>query len=154
MQWVIPDLLYFVSSAAAYRGLRIGVMEWRRTGWHCRNKMEILHHKGLGGFTILEVLAILFIGAVLAIVLMPYLARPRGCKAVKLNCTNNQKQIGVAFLTWALDNHEKFPMQVAVANGGTMELVRTKVVFPHFEVMSNELSTPRILFCPEDSNSQ
>ena len=41
-------------------------------------------------------------------------------------------------------------MQVSVKNGGTMELVATGQVYPHFEVMSNELSTPRILLCPTD----
>jgi len=41
-------------------------------------------------------------------------------------------------------------MQVSVTNGGTMELVGSGQVFPHFQVMSNELSTPKILFCPDD----
>ncbi len=41
-------------------------------------------------------------------------------------------------------------MQVSVTNGGTKELVASGVVYPHFQVMSNELSTPRILLCPND----
>ena len=41
-------------------------------------------------------------------------------------------------------------MQVSVTNGGTMELVASGVVYPHFQVMSNELSTPTILLCPND----
>src|ERR1035441_3651077 len=43
-------------------------------------------------------------------------------------------------------------MQVSVTNGGTMELVASGLVFPHFRVVSNELSTPRILVCPIDKN--
>jgi prepilin-type processing-associated H-X9-DG protein len=62
---------------------------------------------------------------------------------------NNLKQVGLSFRTWALDNSDKYPMQVAVTNGGTMELVSSGLVFPHFLVMSNELSTPKILICPE-----
>jgi len=41
-------------------------------------------------------------------------------------------------------------MQVSVTNGGTMELVASGLIFPHFQVMCNELSTPKILLCPED----
>ena len=33
-----------------------------------------------------------------------------------------------------------------------MELVASGFVFPHFQVMSNELSTPKILVCPADKN--
>jgi hypothetical protein len=36
-------------------------------------------------------------------------------------------------------------MQVSVTNGGTMELVNGGTVFEHFLVMSNELSTPKLL---------
>jgi hypothetical protein len=60
------------------------------------------------------------------------------------------KQIGLAFRTWSLDNNDRFPMQVSVTNGGTMELITSGVVYGHFEVMSNELSTPKILLCPND----
>lgn len=31
-----------------------------------------------------------------------------------------------------------------------MELVKSGNTFPHFLAMSNELSTPRVLFCPQD----
>jgi prepilin-type processing-associated H-X9-DG protein len=64
---------------------------------------------------------------------------------------NNLKQIGVSFITWAGDHGDKFPMQVSVTNGGSMEFVGTSETFRHFQVMSNELGTPRILFCPVDT---
>ena len=41
-------------------------------------------------------------------------------------------------------------MSVSVTNGGAMEWVATNNVAGCFYVMSNELSTPRILICPED----
>ena len=68
----------------------------------------------------------------------------------RLSCVNNLKQVGLAFRTWAIDNDGHFPMQVSITNGGAMEFVGTGQVFPHFQVMSNELSTPLILFCPND----
>jgi prepilin-type processing-associated H-X9-DG protein len=71
-----------------------------------------------------------------------------------MNCSNELKQIGLAFKTWSLDNNDRFPMQVSVTNGGTMELVSAGNVWPHFLVMSNELSTPKILFCPQETDKQ
>lgn len=62
------------------------------------------------------------------------------------------KQIGLAFRTWSLDNENKLPMQVPVGSGGTMEMVDSGAVWPHFQVMSNELSTPKVLACPNDAN--
>ena len=34
-----------------------------------------------------------------------------------------------------------------------MELITGGYVFPHFQVMSNELSTPKILMCPQEPDS-
>jgi hypothetical protein len=39
-------------------------------------------------------------------------------------------------------------MKVPVAQGGTMELLNTPDAWKTFQVMSNELSTPKILACP------
>jgi hypothetical protein len=60
------------------------------------------------------------------------------------------RQIGLAFRVWAADNGDHLPMQVSVTNGGTLELVASGAVYPHFQVMSNELYTPKVLLCPED----
>ena len=102
-------------------------------------------------FTVTELLITVACVALLAAVLLPSLAKSKA-RSSRLGCTNCLKQIGLAFRTWAIDNDGHFPMQVSVTNGGTMELVTSGVVFPHFQVMSNELSTPRILYCPNDQN--
>jgi hypothetical protein len=96
-----------------------------------------------------EVLIVLAILAILVVVFLPPTGKPRPY-APRISCANNLKQIGLSFRTWAIDNEGHFPMQVSVTNGGTMELVGGGQVFPHFQVMSNELTTPRILFCPAD----
>jgi prepilin-type processing-associated H-X9-DG protein len=41
--------------------------------------------------------------------------------------------------------------QPRVTNGGAIELIATGNVAACFQVMSNELSTPKILLCPEDT---
>jgi competence protein ComGC len=105
--------------------------------------------KSARAFTMTELLLILAGLAILAVIFLPALARSNA-RSSKLGCSNNLKQVGLAFRTWAIDNNEHFPMQVSVTNEGTMELTSSEAVFPHFLVMSNELSTPKILVCPAD----
>jgi hypothetical protein len=70
----------------------------------------------------------------------------------RINCVNNLKQVGVAFRLWEGDHNDKYPMQVSVTNGGAMELIATGNVAACFRMMSNELSTPKILLCPADTH--
>lgn len=97
----------------------------------------------------LDVLAIIAAVAVIALMVLPSIAKAKA-KPKRINCTNNLKQIGLAFRLWALDNGDKYPMQVSTNVGGTMELVESGAVFPHFNAMSNELSTPKIIVCSWD----
>jgi hypothetical protein len=99
----------------------------------------------------LDVLAIIAAVAIVVglFVLLPALRKPQ-INSARINCVNNLKQVGLAYRLWAGDNGDKFPMQVSTNTGGTMELVQSGAAYPHFQVMSNELSTPKILKCPED----
>jgi hypothetical protein len=105
--------------------------------------------KSSGAFSLMELLIAMALAVLLALVVLPGLAKSRA-RSSRANCWNNMSRIGLGFLTWSLDNNDSYPMQVSVTNGGTMELVTSGVVYPHFEVMSNELSTPKILLCPSD----
>jgi hypothetical protein len=69
-----------------------------------------------------------------------------------VSCINNLKQIGIAYRLWEGDHNDKYPMAVSVTNGGAMELIATGNVAACFRVMSNELSTPKLLICPADSH--
>ena len=94
--------------------------------------------------------------AVGAAMLLPALAKAKA-KAQSINCVNNMKQIGLAFRIWAGDHNDKFPFHVSTSNGGTLELCERggdgydHSAFRHFQVMSNELSTPKILVCAADT---
>jgi prepilin-type N-terminal cleavage/methylation domain-containing protein/prepilin-type processing-associated H-X9-DG protein len=70
----------------------------------------------------------------------------------EIQCVNNLKQIGLAFHVWEGDNGDKLPMRVPAKKGGAMEPALRGNVAPVFQVMSNELSTPRILLCPADAD--
>jgi hypothetical protein len=77
-------------------------------------------------------------------------------EAQVLKSENNLKQIGMAFIVWAGDHHGQFPFNVSQAQGGTRELCARdsdgfeKNPAPIFMVMSNELSTTKILVCQND----
>ncbi len=96
-----------------------------------------------------EVGIVIAVVAILAVILLPVLATNKQ-KSRKIGCVNCLKQDLLAIKIWAGDNGDVFPMGISVTNGGAMELVATGNVAATFQVMSNELSTPRVLFCSED----
>jgi len=53
---------------------------------------------------------------------------------------------------WEGDNSDKYPPQVPTTNGGTMEYITGPNSWRHFQVMSNYLRTPILVFCPEESD--
>lgn len=100
--------------------------------------------------TLIEVLVVVFVLLILVAILLPAPHNPKRM-AQRINCVNNLKEIGLSYKLWEGDNNDKFPMAVSVTNGGAMELVAAGNVTTCFQVMSNELSTPKILLCPEDA---
>ncbi len=97
--------------------------------------------------------------ALLSAMLFPALSQAKN-RAQEINCRNNMKSIGLVFRTWAIDNNDQFPFNVSTNEGGTLELCAVgpdgfdrNAVF-HFQVMSNELSTPKVLVCPGDTQKQ
>jgi hypothetical protein len=73
-------------------------------------------------------------------------------------CISNLKMIRLGIETWAVDNDDQYPFNVSTNKGGTMELCRLGTdgfdqdAIVHFQIMSNELSTPKILVCPGDAS--
>ena len=101
------------------------------------------------GLTMIDVLAVIAIVIVLAALLLPVLAASNR-RSSRLNCVSNVKQVNLAFRIWEDGNNNKYPMAVSVTNGGAMEFIERGDVADCFRVMSNELSTPKVLICPMD----
>ena len=101
------------------------------------------------GITKIEVLVVIVVLAILVAMVLPALLASKR-KSSHIGCVDNLKQIALAFKTWAVDNGDKFPMQISMTNGGTMELIPRGDAFVHFQIMSNELVTTKLLVCPND----
>lgn len=109
--------------------------------------------KKLAAFTLIELLVVIAIIAILAAMLLPALAAAKR-KAQRINCVSNLKQIGLSFKTWSVDNQDRYPMVVNTTDGGAFEW-RNRDPGSHqaLNVMSNEMTTPKIAYCPSDKMS-
>jgi prepilin-type processing-associated H-X9-DG protein len=112
-----------------------------------------LDTKRHNAMTLIEVLAVMLAVMLIVVVVLPeFLPSNHMSRAPRIQCVNNLKQIDLAAQVWEGDNNDKFPPQVPGTNGGTMEFTTGPNVWRHFQVMSNELSTPKVLLCPAETD--
>lgn len=113
-------------------------------------------------FTATELLVVIVcLGAVLLFVLRPRMMGNKP-KSSRINCVNNLKNIGLAWRIYATDNNGLVPWLPSATNRSTAgptnyatmpgaALEPAQGVAAIFGLITNELSTPKILQCPSDT---
>lgn len=102
------------------------------------------------GFAFTELLVVIALLAALLMVVLPSLAK-RYSKSSKINCSVNLKQIALAFKMYAGDNDGKLPW---IPESRKIDFINHEQVWEYFQVISNELGTPKVLVCPNDVRSR
>ena len=100
-------------------------------------------------FKLIELLVVLAVIALMAAMVLAGIPRMKQ-KARRIQCTDNLKQLGLAYRTWAIDNATESTTQVPTNREGTPGPLRSGEAFRHFQVMSNIVGSPKVLVCPAD----
>lgn len=124
--------------------------KWRELGTMRLRRMDTRSR----AFTAMDLMLVIVLVAVQVALVAPMLARPRRCHGPRIICANNLKQISIAFRIWEDDNGGHYPMRGFTNELGVMEVPKPTNMFRYFQVMSNELSNPKIIICPADSRNE
>ena len=113
--------------------------------------------KRIEAIVYLTISSLALLGLLRILVSLPHsLNRP----ITKVQCIVSLKQIGLAFRVWSDDHHNQFPFNLSTNQGGTMEYCDRDTngfdrnAFRHLTIMSNELSSTRVLLCPSEKLEQ
>ncbi|MGA2801610.1 MAG: type II secretion system protein [Verrucomicrobiota bacterium] len=114
-------------------------------------KPRFSNKQNTAAWTLVEVVTVIVVLLFVITIFLTLLTPAHDSRKWRIDCVGNLKQIGLAYRLWANDNNDKFPMQVSITNGGTMELANGRNAWINFPVMSNILSNLKFLICPQDT---
>jgi type II secretory pathway pseudopilin PulG len=100
-------------------------------------------------FTLIELIVIILVIALLAGLVIPWLARAKQ-RSQMTRCSNNLKQVGLAFRIWG--EAPEYSFQISTNEGGAMELIAPGATFLQFRALSTRvILRPFALTCPADT---
>src|SRR5438045_2548823 len=114
--------------------------------------MRIVKSNTESGLTMVEVMVILVVVILLIGFFAPSFTSDRR-KARQISCLNNLKQTGLSFRMWSEDHDHLYPMRYRTNDFDGPSLGNGQQMHHWFQVMSNELSTPKIVICPSDDKN-
>ena len=86
----------------------------------------------------------------MAALVLPGIARAKQ-KAMRMQCTDNLKQLGLAFRTRAINGGAESSEEASTNREVALGRITSGEAFRYFQVMSNELGSPKLLVCPADT---
>jgi len=108
-------------------------------------------HRPQRGLSLIELLVVIAIITAFFSILLPIRISARA-RSERRRCADNLKQTGVAWMLWDGDHSGDFPMSLPATNGGTLEFTTGPNAFRHFQIVSNELVSPKFALCPSETD--
>jgi prepilin-type processing-associated H-X9-DG protein len=106
--------------------------------------------KSQSGIALWEVALVIATVVLVAICLFPLSLSRSRARASRISCVSQLKSICLAHRLFANDNGDQFPFALSNERGGSLSFANTPQVSRHFEALSNELVTPKILICSQE----
>lgn len=104
-------------------------------------------------FTLLELIVVVAVLGLLA-ALIVRAQEDAQQRSERMQCMSNLKEIGLAFRVWANRHGNRLPMHYDADQGGSFEAIEDGETWRHFQAISNQLKTPKILICPTDERER
>lgn len=114
-------------------------------------KTDHCSKNGARAFTFVELLIVLTIVAIFVGLLLPALVVNGRRKSSSIQCVNNLKNVGLAFRIFATDRGDRPGLAISVGQKGRLETAASGEIVRHFQTLSNEFGSPKILVCPADN---
>ena len=99
----------------------------------------------------IETILIVLLLVVLAVLALMWANQGLRERAMRFKCRNNVRSMAFAYKVFANDNDDKFPFSTTNALAtSNMAATNDHTLWLHFQAMSNELASSKILICPAD----